>query len=139
MVSVSSLEKLKNFIMEAPGKIKDKTLRRTKRKLSLHNQPDEPQDLKEKSITQYNNDTTFAEQAILKKVEKRKQIAQRIEEERGERDRFRQMQLEGNRVIRQIQERMKQKEQLIKQKEELIVLPELEKRKQVLAQKRELS
>ncbi|CAK72229.1 unnamed protein product (macronuclear) [Paramecium tetraurelia] len=75
----------------------------------------------------------------LQNINKRQFIMQRMEEEKAQKERIAKQQQEANKLIKQIQERIKQKESLLKQKEEAIILTELEKRKAVMTQRRELS
>ncbi|CAD8052090.1 unnamed protein product [Paramecium sonneborni] len=96
--------------------------------------------IKQQSQTTKDQAFNYAEEIVnIPRPNKRQQILQRMEEDRAEKERISKQQQEANRVIRQIQEKIKQKELLLKQKEEALQMPELEKRKAVLAQKRELS
>ncbi|CAD8094237.1 unnamed protein product [Paramecium sonneborni] len=70
---------------------------------------------------------------------KREQIIQRMMEEKLYREEQQKINSDGNKLIKQIQKRIKLREQVIKLKDEALNLSELEKKKIILAQKRELS
>ncbi|CAK55836.1 unnamed protein product (macronuclear) [Paramecium tetraurelia] len=111
----------------------------------LHNSQEQKKRPKNHSIKQQSQTTkeqafAYAEElASIPRPNKRQLILQRMEEDKAEKERIAKQQQEANRIIKQIQEKMKQKELLLKQKEEALQVTELEKRKAVLAQKRELS
>ncbi|CAD8136710.1 unnamed protein product [Paramecium pentaurelia] len=117
----------------------------TEQKQKIHNSQEQKKRPKNNSIPKQSQTTkeqafAYAEElANIPRPNKRQLILQRMEEDKAEKERILKQQQEANRVIKQIQEKMKQKEQLLKQKEEALQIPELEKRKAVLAQKRELS
>ncbi|CAD8141989.1 unnamed protein product [Paramecium octaurelia] len=110
-----------------------------------HNSQEQKKRPKNTSIKQQSQTTkdqafAYAEEiASIPRLNKRQQILQRMEEDKAEKERIARQQQEANRIIKQIQEKIKQKELQLKQKEEALQMPELEKRKAVLAQKRELS
>ncbi|CAD8077921.1 unnamed protein product [Paramecium primaurelia] len=70
---------------------------------------------------------------------KREQIIQKMMEDKLYREEQQKLNNEGNKLIKQIQKRIKLREQVIKLKDEALNLSELEKKKIILAQKRELS
>ncbi|KAM3142100.1 hypothetical protein pb186bvf_005754 [Paramecium bursaria] len=142
------IKKLLSFMSEATDKIKSKTFsnhekikNQLQRKMGSAKeipaqQQYPPSDSRSPDKINQSKEEEFYE---FKKQDRRQQIIQRMEDEKQKKEEFSKLNKQGNRLIQQIKETIKQKEQIQKEKDDALLIPELEKRKAVLAQKRELS
>ncbi|CAK89217.1 unnamed protein product (macronuclear) [Paramecium tetraurelia] len=86
-----------------------------------------------------NSDFSTQNDLTQNQQNKREQIIQRMMEDKLYREEQQKINSDGNKLIKQIQKRIKLKEQVFKLKDEALNLSELEKKKIILAQRRELS